>query len=231
MAAVPTGNTPLLEFIESVVAAKYGEEAIAPRSVEDIKGKEILKRGDVVIPYQVDMDRWEWANKNIERAFQTGTLLLYVRGKVGGKFLISKDSWGEIENSEGTDGKIGKGWKTLGTGQLEQELDPNIHGKTVYLRDDNANEFIEIITGKAAGVPVTTNNGRKKKPAKRGRKLGSGSYEKDDAPLVVEMCKLIASEEAKSVWNAAEKVVSKAKGSAEIESRIKRLVERYNKQN
>jgi len=74
-------------------------------------------------------------------------------GKDGVEMRISKGSWGKIENSGGTDGKWGKGWKTFGTGQLEQEHDPNIHNRTVYVRKENAKEFIDKITGGAVDPP------------------------------------------------------------------------------
>ena len=65
-------------------------------------------------------------------------------------------------------------------------------------------------------------------PKRRGRKPGSGSYEKDDAPLIKEMGGLIAEGKAASPYAAAMQIVDKAKGGGAPESKARRLVDRYN---
>ena len=66
------------------------------------------------------------------------------------------------------------------------------------------------------------------RPKRRGRKPGSGSYEKDDAPLIKEMGGLIAEDKAASPYAAAMQIVDKAKGGGTPESKARRLVDRYN---
>ena len=63
---------------------------------------------------------------------------------------------------------------------------------------------------------------------RRGRKPGSGSYAEHDAPLVQEMKALIDKGEAASPHAAAIQIVNKAKGSGTEESKVRRLVDRYN---
>ena len=65
--------------------------------------------------------------------------------------------------------------------------------------------------------------------SRRGRKKGSGSYDKLDAPLLDEMHELIKNGDAVSINDAAGQVASKAKGSS-TESKITRLSKKYAKQ-
>jgi len=58
-----------------------------------------------------------------------------------------------------------------------------------------------------------------------GRPKGSGSFQKKDAPLLVEMKELV--DHGASVWSAAGQVVSGAKGGGTEESKRKRLAEAY----
>ena len=64
-----------------------------------------------------------------------------------------------------------------------------------------------------------------------GRKKGSGSYEKQDAPLVEEMKELIDSGDAASPHAAAMQVVGRAKGAGTQESKVRRLVDRFKDKN
>lgn len=63
--------------------------------------------------------------------------------------------------------------------------------------------------------------------ARRGRTKGSGSLEAADAPLLVEMRKMIAAGEAFSPDGAAKLVASRAKGGGTFDSRATRLANRY----
>jgi hypothetical protein len=56
---------------------------------------------------------------------------------------------------------------------------------------------------------------------------GGQSFEKDDAPLLEEMWKLIDDEKAKGVGAAASLVAHKAKGLGNLESKITRLCQRF----
>lgn len=60
----------------------------------------------------------------------------------------------------------------------------------------------------------------------QGRPLGSGSMNEDDAPLVEEMRQRIASGEFRSWRKAAEAVADRAVGSANHESKVRRLLRR-----
>jgi hypothetical protein len=60
---------------------------------------------------------------------------------------------------------------------------------------------------------------------RRGRPPGSGSYEKDDAPLVSKMDQLIKA--GSSVEDAADQFAPEAKGGGSIDSRSDRLRKRY----
>ncbi len=62
----------------------------------------------------------------------------------------------------------------------------------------------------------------------RGRKKGSGSYEALDAPLLEEMKRLIAKGDALSNHAAAMKVVDRAEGAGALESKVRRLINRFN---
>jgi hypothetical protein len=64
---------------------------------------------------------------------------------------------------------------------------------------------------------------------RRGRRPGSGSYERRDEPLLKEMRKLIEDGNAKSPHEAACKVAGSAKGAGTVESRVTRLAKRYGK--
>lgn len=62
---------------------------------------------------------------------------------------------------------------------------------------------------------------------RRGRPLGSGSYEPLDAPLVEEMHQLMNEEPCLSPTAAANRVADRAAGGGTVESKARRLAERY----
>ena len=66
------------------------------------------------------------------------------------------------------------------------------------------------------------NDPRPRRDVKRGRPLGSGSYEVDDGPLLLEMAELIKTRRARSPNAAAQMVADRAPG-ASFESKVKRL--------
>ena len=111
----------------------------------------------------------------------------------------------------------------------------------IFVRRDDIAKFIEG-TARPADDKQTDNpaaeagrqlnsqtcrTSKRKSPQKRGRPRGSGSFAKDDEPLIDEMRQLLDEENANSLTNAAQFVVSKAKGGGEEESKIRRLVRRY----
>lgn len=61
----------------------------------------------------------------------------------------------------------------------------------------------------------------------RGRKRGTGGYEKDDEPLVAEMHRLRLAGDVTSIHAAAEAVAVNAKGNSQFASKVRRLVDRY----
>lgn len=71
-------------------------------------------------------------------------------------------------------------------------------------------------------------DGRVRGPIKRGRPPGSGSYEADDAPLLLEMAELIKARIARSP-NAAAQIVAERAPGASFESKVKRLRDAYMK--
>ena len=69
-----------------------------------------------------------------------------------------------------------------------------------------------------------------KASSRRGRKKGTGSYAKADAPLVQGMKDRLASDDndkPMSLWAAAMEQAPDAKGTASLENRAKRLVKRF----
>ena len=77
----------------------------------------------------------------------------------------------------------------------------------------------------SVNAPMADGNGKPR--GKRGRTKGSGSLEAADAPLLVEMRRLIDRGEAFSPDGAAKLVARKAKGGGTEESRATRLANRY----
>jgi hypothetical protein len=70
------------------------------------------------------------------------------------------------------------------------------------------------------------------RPARRrGRRKGSGSLERQDAPLLVKMKRFLDSGEAVSVREAAKLVVKEASGVGSEESKRTRLEKRFRKEN
>ena len=67
------------------------------------------------------------------------------------------------------------------------------------------------------------------RPKRRGRRKGTMGYDAKDTPLLEEMDRLIKSGEATGPWRAALLVVNDAKGTGNAESKIKRLVGKYDK--
>lgn len=64
-------------------------------------------------------------------------------------------------------------------------------------------------------------------PKKRGRKPGAGAY--DDTASLSEMKKLCSSGEAKSPHQAANMIAGRVQGAGTIESKVSRLLSKYNK--
>jgi hypothetical protein len=62
---------------------------------------------------------------------------------------------------------------------------------------------------------------------RRGRKLGSGSYQRADEPFLMKMHKLIKKTSAKSANDAAGQVADGAPGAGTPESKRDRLAKRY----
>lgn len=62
---------------------------------------------------------------------------------------------------------------------------------------------------------------------KRGRPAGSGSYEKDDEPLLTDIQRLLDAGEAPSLHQASLMVAKLARGGGSLDSRAKRLRDRY----
>ena len=62
---------------------------------------------------------------------------------------------------------------------------------------------------------------------KRGRKPGSGSFERHDAPLIDEMKILIENGDAVSLWAAANMLAGRATGPGTLESKAQRLHRRF----
>ena len=71
-----------------------------------------------------------------------------------------------------------------------------------------------------------TNDPRPRRDVKRGRPPRIGSYEKDDAPLLIEMDELIQKGKARSPNAAAREVADRAVG-ASFDSKVKRLRDAY----
>lgn len=65
------------------------------------------------------------------------------------------------------------------------------------------------------------------KPNPRGRPPGSGSHDKSDAPLLKEMGELMEADPELSLAAASFMVVNRAKGTANIENRAKRLCRKF----
>jgi hypothetical protein len=80
--------------------------------------------------------------------------------------------------------------------------------------------------GDMASTATVTIDSRASHLVKRGRPPGSGSYEADDAPLLVEMAVLIAKGKARSANKAAEMVADGAPG-ASFASKVKRLRDKF----
>jgi hypothetical protein len=86
----------------------------------------------------------------------------------------------------------------------------------------------EWFTSAAAGQSKSTKVKSSKGSSQPGRKPGSGSYAKDDKPLVEKMKNLISDGNAASVHAAAMQVVGCAKGGGQEASKVRRLIDRYN---
>ncbi len=65
------------------------------------------------------------------------------------------------------------------------------------------------------------------RPNRAGRKKGSGSWDSEDAPLLVEMQALVENEEPLGLWDAALSAANRARGKGSPESKAKRLVKKY----
>jgi hypothetical protein len=61
----------------------------------------------------------------------------------------------------------------------------------------------------------------------RGRRKGVGGYAKDDGPLIDKMHRLLSRRSPPSLHAAAVAVAEKAKGSRQLESKVRRLMDRY----
>ena len=76
-------------------------------------------------------------------------------------------------------------------------------------------------------VPAPAKSSARRRP---GRKKGTGSYEKKDKPLLIEMASLINSDQATSPHDAARQVAPKAFGAGTVESKRDRLYKRFREQ-
>jgi hypothetical protein len=83
----------------------------------------------------------------------------------------------------------------------------------------------------AAAAPPSNQKAGQRKPSSaavsHGRPKGSGSLERADAPLIERMRKLIMEGECVSPTAAAQAVAADAMGAGTLDSKVRRLVERY----
>jgi len=106
------------------------------------------------------------------------------------------------------------------------------HG-TSNRSDESGHLFVrrsDLARALAPAPPSNQKAGRRKPSSaavSRGRPKGSGSLERADAPLIEQMRKLIIEEECVSPTAAAQAVAAYAKGAGTLDSKVRRLVERY----
>jgi hypothetical protein len=103
-------------------------------------------------------------------------------------------------------------------------LEIDVFGNNLVLASDRAVIFhdirVELAISDAASTPAPNKRGR-------GRPLGSGSLVTADAPLIEEMHRIIETNPTLSVTAAAMKVADRAEGGGLLDSRVRRLTQRY----
>ena len=178
------------------------------------------------------------AQTHILSALRDGTLTAFVLQYDGRPFVVPKEYWdddfADATLAEGEFCGIGKS-KNLNDRPIilhtkDWENWTEEHAGLQKGRATDSNESVKETetTGKIEREQPRPDQQRKKVPKPRGgggRKKGSGSYEKEDKPLLEEMKPLIAS--GKAVWAAAMIMVPEAAGHGTDEAKAKRLVARY----
>lgn len=86
---------------------------------------------------------------------------------------------------------------------------------------DPRNTRYVLLRDLASGLSVSATP--KRTGGKRGRPVGSGSYDKDDAPLIAEGVRMMDEGQARSASEAARALVPRAAGSGTPDSKAKRI--------
>jgi hypothetical protein len=214
--------------IDREVRARREGCVLDAKSLHEMRSK---KRGDE--PYDLPSDV-ELSAVDAEAIWPESTdaaLKVYVEDKltvlqriierlgkreIGGEFIAFhqyEEQWRRYSNLAGT--QIAK--------IRDRHVWDTLRGRLNELQE----QFDHVLSSVAHGTKESEDIPAEKIKSKRGRRKGTGSYEKYDKPLVEEMHKLYTTEEAPSPHAAAVNLVGKAYGAATDESKIRRLCDRY----
>ena len=147
---IPTGNYSLFDLVEIGVREIYGETS-ASQFVEDDSG---IKHNSRVWSIE-----WQSCYELIQEALASGALTAYFESD--GEKFIQKTDWVVPDGDSFT-----WSWKTLAYGTLQHGDEQSSYGKPVYVREEEANQWLDSLKESNSPSDKNKNSSRIKKENK-----------------------------------------------------------------